>query len=337
MKPTNNRIYCIGSRRPKMLFETQSKADNFIKFNSDEIALSSDKTPLRSYYCTFCCGWHVTSVEDEDKAIANDRRDEYKWKEIAAQNRNKLPLTVEGQKISEMLIAMNPTFQKFQHQLLLTNLGEALELYKEIVLEFSKIEDRALRQKIELASIDRKRAKINFLKTTLDIIDEYDIDRDTRLSYLNRDKESSNELATNYFKNKVYIDDVEHLFKELDKVKSAIDSEEYKRRCDDIAIAIKSYRGKSLTSVTKEFHIKLRGLRDNPPKQSAQNESKTIDKSIYLSIIDLLEEAHKAVSESDFELCDKLIKKAEYLMPDSSDEANSILWNQIQILKDKLP
>lgn len=37
MKPTNNRVYCIGCKHPKMLFESQTKADNFIKFNRDAI------------------------------------------------------------------------------------------------------------------------------------------------------------------------------------------------------------------------------------------------------------------------------------------------------------
>ena len=75
MKPTKNRVYCIGCRHPKMLFETQAKADNFIKFNRDEIASLSGKVPSRSYYCSFCCAWHVTSVDNEGEAVANDIRD----------------------------------------------------------------------------------------------------------------------------------------------------------------------------------------------------------------------------------------------------------------------
>jgi len=79
MKPTHNRVYCIGCKRPKMLFESQAKADNFIKYNRDEIASLYNKVPSRSYYCSFCCGWHVTSVDDEGKAKANDKRDEHTY------------------------------------------------------------------------------------------------------------------------------------------------------------------------------------------------------------------------------------------------------------------
>ena len=44
-----------------MLFESESKANNFLKFNGEEILNETGKTPLRSYYCVFCCGWHLTS------------------------------------------------------------------------------------------------------------------------------------------------------------------------------------------------------------------------------------------------------------------------------------
>ncbi len=62
MKPKNNIIFCHGCHRSKMLFETKSKADNFIKFNKDNILEENGHAPVRSYYCEFCCGYHVTSL-----------------------------------------------------------------------------------------------------------------------------------------------------------------------------------------------------------------------------------------------------------------------------------
>jgi len=43
-----------------MLFETEKKAETFIKFNSDEIAEETGYKPERSYFCTYCGGWHIT-------------------------------------------------------------------------------------------------------------------------------------------------------------------------------------------------------------------------------------------------------------------------------------
>lgn len=48
-------------QRPKMLFESRSKAMNFIKFNSDEIKSENGVSPTRVYFCKSCGGWHVTS------------------------------------------------------------------------------------------------------------------------------------------------------------------------------------------------------------------------------------------------------------------------------------
>jgi len=64
MKPTKNRYYCEDCGRIKMLFETEKKADNFIKFNADEIEENMGFKPERSYYCISCGGWHVTSKTD---------------------------------------------------------------------------------------------------------------------------------------------------------------------------------------------------------------------------------------------------------------------------------
>ena len=61
MKPIKNRVYCIDCGRSKQLFETEKQADNFIKFNSEEIMETEEKAPVRSYFCPSCGGWHVTS------------------------------------------------------------------------------------------------------------------------------------------------------------------------------------------------------------------------------------------------------------------------------------
>lgn len=56
MRPTN-RIMCPDCGKPKMLFETERKANDFIKWNGDELEHGSE---LRAYYCPSCCGWHIS-------------------------------------------------------------------------------------------------------------------------------------------------------------------------------------------------------------------------------------------------------------------------------------
>lgn len=52
-----NRIMCPDCGRQKILFESEAKANSFIKWNKDNIE-NGDK--LRAYYCPACCGWHIS-------------------------------------------------------------------------------------------------------------------------------------------------------------------------------------------------------------------------------------------------------------------------------------
>lgn len=74
MKP-KKRFYCSSCRRQKILFKTQEEANLFIQYNKDEIGRTSDKVPSRSYYCSFCGGWHVTSIDSEKVGHLFERRD----------------------------------------------------------------------------------------------------------------------------------------------------------------------------------------------------------------------------------------------------------------------
>lgn len=76
MKPTKNKIFCVACKRPKMLFESQAKADNFILYNKEEIEEENGKAPVRSYYCRLCGGWHVTSSQSEVIKAMAERREE---------------------------------------------------------------------------------------------------------------------------------------------------------------------------------------------------------------------------------------------------------------------
>ena len=84
MKPSKNKIFCVACQRPKMLYETQAKADNFIKFNRDLMLQEGKKPPVRSYYCEICGGYHVTSNPSREAAMKLDERDKVLVKRIEA-------------------------------------------------------------------------------------------------------------------------------------------------------------------------------------------------------------------------------------------------------------
>ena len=64
MKPTKNRMFCLDCGRVKMVFDTQKRADTFLKFNSEKIQEESGYKPERSYFCIACSGWHLTSKKE---------------------------------------------------------------------------------------------------------------------------------------------------------------------------------------------------------------------------------------------------------------------------------
>ena len=55
-----------------MLFETEKKAQLFIKFNGDSI--TDDVSKLRTYYCPACCGYHISSKPVNPKGYHNTER-----------------------------------------------------------------------------------------------------------------------------------------------------------------------------------------------------------------------------------------------------------------------
>ena len=64
-KPNKCRVMCPDIGRQKMLFDTEEKAKNFIKFNGEE--LTNDASKLRVYWCDACGGYHISSHEPKKK------------------------------------------------------------------------------------------------------------------------------------------------------------------------------------------------------------------------------------------------------------------------------
>ena len=85
MKP-KHRVYCYDCGKPKLLFETEKKALNFIKFNADEIEQTKGYKPERIYFCKACGGYHVTHSKVEryipsitDKALERFHDFQERW------------------------------------------------------------------------------------------------------------------------------------------------------------------------------------------------------------------------------------------------------------------
>ncbi len=153
MKPTRNHKFCLACRKQKILFENKSKADNFLKFNAESIWEENKKAPVRSYYCIFCCGWHVTSNPSVVQGERLDGRDELFIKRIEQQKENDIELQAISKRVSEKILC-------FDTELNLCNFEEAQDILD--ILEFETNELRKL--SFNIGKVNRILEKISRAK-----------------------------------------------------------------------------------------------------------------------------------------------------------------------------
>ncbi|WP_031541485.1 MULTISPECIES: hypothetical protein [unclassified Bacteroides] len=121
MKPKRNIFFCSGAGKYKMLFESQSKADNFIRFNSQEILEEKGKTPIRSYYCEICGGYHVTSNSSKIVGKKLDQRDHLHVERFSAYKR-------EHKEVKSLCDSLSQRLVKVRELLFFGIIHEAEEL-----------------------------------------------------------------------------------------------------------------------------------------------------------------------------------------------------------------
>jgi len=184
-----------------MLFESKKKADNFIRFNREDIALTSRKVPIRSYYCIFCCGWHVTSVEDAKRAFSDEMKDAEFSAKLDSYRQFGQSLK-EEERVKGNTVPLSERIDRCRRELILTNLDTALKLYKGIVYDFSLIKSFVRSQKIDSIRVKDLRDELRVLQSAFDLIREYDVDTDTRQKYLSRYPFSRHPLVDAYIRNK---------------------------------------------------------------------------------------------------------------------------------------
>jgi hypothetical protein len=84
-----------------MCFDTRKKADNFIRYNWDNILEEHEKAPVRSYYCLFCAAWHVTSNRSTISGERLDERDRDRIQSNSVRRHKQAPDNREKNKIDK--------------------------------------------------------------------------------------------------------------------------------------------------------------------------------------------------------------------------------------------
>lgn len=68
--PVKERTFCVQANRSKMKFATEGSAEQYLKYIDGEEF--KKKKPIRSYHCTSCRAWHVTSKKGGGRAKSSN-------------------------------------------------------------------------------------------------------------------------------------------------------------------------------------------------------------------------------------------------------------------------
>lgn len=170
MKPSRGRVFCRECRRPKLLFDSEKKADLFIKFNADEIEECNGYAPDRSYYCIACGGWHVThkpfdpAMKSVSERVVEEYNNSVKSKESMRQkvigkrheiHKNNL------EHISEISVSIEKIYGYIESGLHDEAETALLEAYKMLQSIWTTVGDKATKKKIH--------KRLDYLAETLKI------------------------------------------------------------------------------------------------------------------------------------------------------------------------
>lgn len=356
MKPKHNRRFCIGCHYQKMWFETKSKADNFLKFNKESIAAVSSKVPTRSYYCSFCCGWHITSIGDEQMAKERDARDEQLWETIKRKNtklkkkseiaeapkiqiplKKTLPNTTEGWQIHCLLKDVDDICAKVSSALYSSNFPFSDKLLDAARMTYEETLAKSEEFGIYCKKINMRGDKIEDLANKLTILKSLVGSPEDRKSFLVSLSGTAKDKAFALMvRNLDNIEIVESLFSEASAALANHDSDKVKSICKGIDDIVKN----ELHSVSQHTHkffagrlAKILCLNKAQTEEIPLTES---EKKTIIKVIDLLQEAYSALENEDIETADAKTRQAVCLIPEKENESIDILIQEAERINEQI-
>lgn len=161
-----------------MLFESQSKADNFIKYNREGILEENGKAPIRSYYCEFCCGYHVTSNPSSTQGNELDKRDISRRNKLIADNKKSEAFLLYVKSIEENLKRARDLMKSGK----ITDAEDMLDVCDVYLNEMNRF---SMKERIKAMAL---RGKVNQVRTTLMLLkDVMDLPLEEQLKYISDD------------------------------------------------------------------------------------------------------------------------------------------------------
>ena len=342
MKPQKNIRFCYGCHRNKMFFETKSKADNFIKFNKDEILKEKGYAPVRSYYCEFCCGFHVTSNSSIE---VGERLDEKEHEILTQFSQTKL----DGLYFNEFYVGMI----------------KEIDLAKKMLYEcdFQKIEQ--LREKLQNLRTQHKILQHlpplkmeKFLLLSKKIGNLYDLeikikkiiesDDDTLNKYLSSEHPSveMSFIIKGLLLKRQVLKEIEEIQIQLNEgnISKALELKDKLRHIvstkENVHKKMKSECNKKISEIEHIIAQKKKEIQTKTPPV----EEKTIVfspkeqityRSAIIDVINILEEVKACFDDGDIDLCETKLETAEFIVSelDVEDENTELVRSYIDMWK----
>ena len=350
MKPKHNRRFCIGCHHDKMWFESQAKADNFLKFNKESIAAVSGKAPTRSYYCSFCCGWHVTSIDDIEMAKERDTRDEQLWETIRRKNakikkkpeiketsktevllKKSLPNTAEGWQIHCLLNNIDGICIKMRNAMSSSDFTVADEFLDVARMTYEEVLAKSEEFSIFCKKINLRGDKIDELADKLTILKSLVGSPEGRKPFLTPSSDSAKDKEfAMMVRNLDNLEIVESMFSEASVALANHDSDKVKSICREIDGLVKNGLQGVGQSVRKLYDKRLAEILHLNKAQTKEVPLTESEKKTVIKVIDLLQEAYSALEKEDIDTADAKIRQAVYLIPEKENESIDTLIQEAE-------
>lgn len=346
MKPIRNTTFCYGCRKHKMLFESQSKANNFIRYNGEDILEENGKAPVRSYYCEICAGYHVTSNPSTEAGERLNQRDHQLIESLSIYKKEVEEVKVLNSSLSQRLV-------KIREMLYLGQFDEAEDLLEICNLDMDEIASYKLRENRKLTTL---RSRVNMMFKLLNLAKSVlNLSEQEQLAYISNYAQGKEEKTSRaIISNVLAIKKIETLLKENESAlaKNIVQGlPEKLDKCRELLATVQG-EGKKKT-ITKYNALIEKQEQKIKRKQSGYKEAKTQHvnlekaikvketpqrffneqeyKSTILSLIERLENIQKSFNEGDYDTCETMLEIAYFMLDElqTNDSNTDIVKNQL--------
>ena len=348
MKPTRNKIFCYGCRKHKMLFETQAKADNFIRYNSEGILEENGKAPVRSYYCEMCGGFHVTSNPSSEVGERLNRRDHQLIRNLTAYRENIEEVKALSASLSKRLVHIKAL-------LFFGQVDEAEDLLDICNLDIEEIGSHQLRGNGKLTTLRGRVEKMYELMASVkDVLGKSEEEQSYFISNPSLDKEEH--TLGIIISNVRTIREIDVLLDENEASLAEGNTDNFSERLNKCRKLLTKIQRAGKKEVTAKYNAlfdgqqhKLRQLQttkhQSAPIQKKAVEKPTTDnvntsqyfnkqeyKTTILSLIDKIEMIQKSYNEGDYDTCETALEIAYYMLDELqvSDENTQLIKQQLE-------